>query len=206
MRYLKLGMQYVIRHMKRIAPEVKTSRSSPTGYKFSNGQSCDRHRNPVNVSGGSSGVSSSIVAQTETDLTVLMAQQHIRLPISQRAHSAYSSMVRQALSGDDSQTQIDAHNAIYYGGLGYPASTVAVLDNVINTLDSFHADETQLSEYLQHLQSLSIKGHPVSLPNYYHCTKENQFDAMLSSSHPRVNVSTPRSGTGAAGAWLSTTP
>ncbi|MGY2181828.1 hypothetical protein [Pseudomonas agarici] len=188
-----------MRHIKRRADGVKTSRSSPTGYKLHNGQPCDRHGNPV------PGSSSSIVAQVATNNSASISLQHIGLPLSQRPYSAYATQVRQALHGKG-EAKLDAHAATYYSATSQPVSAITAIDGVIASLDRYNPDEVRLSEFLQHLQSQAAAGHPVSLPDYYHCTKEQGFDEMLSSSNPRVNVQTPRTGTGAQGAWLSTKP
>lgn len=50
-----------MRHFKNLASGVKTSKSSPTGYK-KNGEPCDRHGRPVAAAGASAGESSSSAA------------------------------------------------------------------------------------------------------------------------------------------------
>jgi len=193
-----------MRHFKQKAEGVKTSRSSPTGFKLRNGQPCDRHGNPI---GGASTIatSSSAATQAEAGSAAPIAIQHIRLPLSQRPYSAYAAQVRTALHGQDN-IKFDVHTEIYQSKGTQPIPVISALDSVIVSLDNNNTDEVRLKAFLQYLKSQAIAGYPISLPDYYHCTKEQGFEEILSSSNPQVKVQTPRTGTGAQGAWLSTKP
>jgi hypothetical protein len=194
-----------MRHFKRKALGVKASWSSPTKYK-KDGIPCDRHGNTEDGSGSSEVASSSSVGPHQaTSNPASTSLQHISLPIVQRPYSAYATTVRQALHGHGAE-RVNAHAATYYSEVSQPVSAITALNGVIASLDHHNPDEARLSEFLQHLQSQAAAGHPVSLPDYYHCTKDQGFDEMLSSSNPRINVQTPSTGYGAKGAWLSTSP
>ncbi|OBQ46054.1 hypothetical protein [Halodesulfovibrio spirochaetisodalis] len=83
-------------------------------------------------------------------------------------------------------------------------SQVEVLQEVKAKFQPQNADEQRMLNYLNHLESEAAKGNEVALPKYYHCTKADGLHAIASEG--RVYVHTPRTGTGAGGAWISTNP
>jgi len=196
-----------LRHIKRTAENVKTSKSSPTGYKLPNGQPCDRHGVPVDQGATSSKASSSSAVADHGSANMSNLEKfHLEQGVAQRAQSPYAALLRQALRADESEASSSAHAALYRGGALSAQRAASIIKKVIASLDPANLDEYRLAEYLQHLQKNDASRSISALPDYYRCTTEDRFEAILSTEAPKVPITTARSNTGATGAWLSSIP
>lgn len=194
-----------IRHFLPTAKGVKTSKHSSSGFKrISDNQACDRHGNLV-----TNALREAAVVYAHPPAATALSeiiQQHIHLPVSQRTTSAYAEKLRRVLHQEDRPENISVRAELYSRNDLPLLPSVQKLNAVLASLDTKKQDEIRLSEYLYFLQAQAKEGKTIMLPEYYHCTTEEHFENMMLSDTPQIKVSTPRSGTGGRGAWLSTSP
>lgn len=140
------------------------------------------------------------------DQLAQMAQAHWALRPSERSQSAYADAVR--ATGDVRHMAIhdNLKTGLYLGGPAQNHPPHEVFQHVISKLNSDDPDQVRMVDFLNAQCQQFLSGEHTALPAYYHCSQDGAFEAIMNSERSKIKAQTPRTGSGMAGAWLSTGP
>ncbi len=199
---------------------VKSSKSSPTGYKLaSTGQPCDKNGKVAQSSSSSTGAYAAASSSTSparydaardlvpsSDQISQMAQAHWAASRSNRPYTAYADAIHATGDVRHLAKHDDLKASLYLGGPTQNRSPDAVLQHVIAGLDRTHPDQARMADFLTSERRHFLSGEHTALPAYFHCSQEDAFESIMDADQSRIKAQTPRTGTGASGAWISTRP